>query len=178
MHDDQIAVTWVPATPSFSLRKEVLLPDMNLSTVVALVSLAACLACSDAEPTNMIFMLMDDVSFSHSPRRDNYFNKFCGCMHRWAGETSACTAIQQKKHPTWTRWRLRECCYRITTLPIRSALLVCGFIIKINNQWLCAAKIPQLLFFWLFAARSALLTGRLPIRNGFYTTNDHARNGN
>ena len=26
-------------------------------------------------------------------------------------------------------------------------------------------------------ARAALLTGRLPIRNGFYTTNDHARNG-
>ena len=125
----------------FSFRKEVLLPDMNLSTVVALVSLAACLACSDAEPTNMIFMLMDDVSFSHSPRRDINFNKFCGCMHRWAGETSACTAIQQKKHPTWTRWRLRECCYRITTLPIRSALLVCGFIIKINNQWLCAANL-------------------------------------
>lgn len=28
-----------------------------------------------------------------------------------------------------------------------------------------------------FTARAALLTGRLPIRNGFYTTNDHARNG-
>lgn len=27
------------------------------------------------------------------------------------------------------------------------------------------------------AARAALLTGRLPIRNGFYTTNGHARNG-
>lgn len=26
-------------------------------------------------------------------------------------------------------------------------------------------------------ARAALLTGRLPIRNGFYTTNAHARNG-
>lgn len=26
-------------------------------------------------------------------------------------------------------------------------------------------------------ARAALLSGRLPIRNGFYTTNDHARNG-
>ncbi|XP_066289333.1 N-acetylgalactosamine-6-sulfatase-like [Branchiostoma lanceolatum] len=26
-------------------------------------------------------------------------------------------------------------------------------------------------------SRAALLTGRLPIRNGFYTTNDHARNG-
>ncbi|XP_015749655.1 PREDICTED: N-acetylgalactosamine-6-sulfatase-like [Acropora digitifera] len=26
-------------------------------------------------------------------------------------------------------------------------------------------------------SRSALLTGRLPIRNGFYTTNAHARNG-
>jgi N-acetylgalactosamine-6-sulfatase len=25
-------------------------------------------------------------------------------------------------------------------------------------------------------SRAALLTGRLPIRNGFYTTNDHARN--
>ena len=28
-----------------------------------------------------------------------------------------------------------------------------------------------------FPARAALLTGRLPIRNGFYTTNAHARNG-
>jgi len=27
------------------------------------------------------------------------------------------------------------------------------------------------------AARAALLTGRLPVRNGFYTTNAHARNG-
>ena len=27
----------------------------------------------------------------------------------------------------------------------------------------------------VFAARAALLTGRLPIRNGFYTTNAHAR---
>lgn len=26
-------------------------------------------------------------------------------------------------------------------------------------------------------ARAALLTGRLPIRSGFYTTNGHARNG-
>ncbi|VDI54009.1 N-acetylgalactosamine-6-sulfatase [Mytilus galloprovincialis] len=26
-------------------------------------------------------------------------------------------------------------------------------------------------------SRAALLSGRLPIRNGFYTTNDHARNG-
>ena len=26
-------------------------------------------------------------------------------------------------------------------------------------------------------ARAAMLTGRLPIRNGFYTTNAHARNG-
>ncbi|XP_078690387.1 N-acetylgalactosamine-6-sulfatase-like isoform X2 [Branchiostoma floridae x Branchiostoma belcheri] len=26
-------------------------------------------------------------------------------------------------------------------------------------------------------SRAALMTGRLPIRNGFYTTNDHARNG-
>lgn len=37
--------------------------------------------------------------------------------------------------------------------------------------------------FWNFSiwfvltARAALLTGRLPIRNGFYTTNAHARNG-
>lgn len=29
----------------------------------------------------------------------------------------------------------------------------------------------------LITARAALLTGRLPIRNGFYTTNAHARNG-
>jgi len=29
----------------------------------------------------------------------------------------------------------------------------------------------------LLTARAALLTGRLPIRNGFYTTNAHARNG-
>lgn len=28
-----------------------------------------------------------------------------------------------------------------------------------------------------YVARASLLTGRLPIRNGFYTTNDHARNG-
>ena len=32
-------------------------------------------------------------------------------------------------------------------------------------------------FFVILTARAALLTGRLPIRNGFYTTNDHARNG-
>lgn len=30
---------------------------------------------------------------------------------------------------------------------------------------------------YLIAARAALLTGRLPIRNGFYTDNAHARNG-
>lgn len=29
----------------------------------------------------------------------------------------------------------------------------------------------------LMTARAALLTGRLPVRNGFYTTNAHARNG-
>ena len=29
----------------------------------------------------------------------------------------------------------------------------------------------------LTTARAALLTGRLPVRNGFYTTNGHARNG-
>lgn len=33
------------------------------------------------------------------------------------------------------------------------------------------------LFLSLSVARAALLTGRLPIRNGFYTTNEHARNG-
>lgn len=32
-------------------------------------------------------------------------------------------------------------------------------------------------FLLLFVARAALLTGRLPVRNGFYTTNGHARNG-
>lgn len=32
-------------------------------------------------------------------------------------------------------------------------------------------------FCFLRVARAALLTGRLPIRNGFYTTNGHARNG-
>lgn len=32
------------------------------------------------------------------------------------------------------------------------------------------------LFVYLLPARAALLTGRLPIRNGFYTTNEHARN--
>ena len=38
--------------------------------------------------------------------------------------------------------------------------------------------IEQVDFFYSFStARAALLTGRLPIRNGFYTTNDHARNG-
>lgn len=31
---------------------------------------------------------------------------------------------------------------------------------------------------FLFSARAALMSGRLPIRNGFYTTNAHARNGN
>lgn len=34
-----------------------------------------------------------------------------------------------------------------------------------------------LIFFFVLIARAALLTGRLPIRNGFYTTNAHARNG-
>ncbi len=29
----------------------------------------------------------------------------------------------------------------------------------------------------LFSARASLMSGRLPIRNGFYTTNAHARNG-
>lgn len=28
-----------------------------------------------------------------------------------------------------------------------------------------------------YPARAALLTGRLPVRNGFYTDNEHARNG-
>ena len=32
-------------------------------------------------------------------------------------------------------------------------------------------------FLFTKTARAALLTGRLPIRNGFYTTNAHARNG-
>lgn len=35
---------------------------MSFSSVILLVSLAVCLAYSDAKPTNMIFMLMDDVS--------------------------------------------------------------------------------------------------------------------
>lgn len=34
-----------------------------------------------------------------------------------------------------------------------------------------------LFFFCLHTARAALLTGRLPIRSGFYTTNGQARNG-
>ena len=35
-----------------------------------------------------------------------------------------------------------------------------------------------LLLLWLYLlARAALMSGRLPIRNGFYTTNAHARNG-
>ena len=35
--------------------------------------------------------------------------------------------------------------------------------------------LPDKLF--CFSARAALMSGRLPIRNGFYTTNAHARNG-
>lgn len=35
----------------------------------------------------------------------------------------------------------------------------------------------HVLFLSPHVARAALLTGRLPIRNGFYTTNAHARNG-
>lgn len=50
------------------------------------------------------------------------------------------------------------------------------------KQIICIKKIrhPVHAFFVLIvlsAARAALLTGRLPIRNGFYTTNAHARNG-
>ena len=52
---------------------------------------------------------------------------------------------------------------------IQSNVYYC-FISCFNNF-----KTWNLLFFIL--ARAALLTGRLPIRNGFYTTNAHARNG-
>ena len=49
--------------PDLQLSK-VLRSEMSFcfSTVALLVSLAVCLAYSDAKPTNMIFMLMDDVS--------------------------------------------------------------------------------------------------------------------
>ena len=46
-------------------------------------------------------------------------------------------------------------------------LLLCNYMLK----RFCES------FFFLFLARASLLTGRLPIRNGFYTTNAHARNG-
>ena len=32
------------------------------------------------------------------------------------------------------------------------------------------------MYAFLVSARAALMTGRLPIRNGFYSTNAHARN--
>jgi hypothetical protein len=37
--------------------------EMSFSAVALLVSLALCLPYGDAKPTNMIFMLMDDVSW-------------------------------------------------------------------------------------------------------------------
>lgn len=60
---------------------------------------------------------------------------------------------------------------------------------RMSGDLLCFARITNvtqhknnncLLFFpgILSTARAALLTGRLPVRNGFYTTNAHARNGN
>ncbi len=36
---------------------------------------------------------------------------------------------------------------------------------------------PKFLKIVLSLARAAMLTGRLPIRNGFYTDNDRGRNG-
>jgi hypothetical protein len=36
---------------------------------------------------------------------------------------------------------------------------------------------PKCLKIVLSLARAAMLTGRLPIRNGFYTDNDRGRNG-
>ena len=44
-------------------------------------------------------------------------------------------------------------------------------------MWLFIKNWESVFIDCLFAARAALLTGRLPIRNGFYSTNDHARNG-
>jgi len=41
----------------------------------------------------------------------------------------------------------------------------------------CNCIVFEVVFVCSFVARAALLTGRLPIRNGFYTTNAHARNG-
>ena len=44
---------------------------------------------------------------------------------------------------------------------------------------LCAEIYQNVMFIKIIhVARAALMSGRLPIRNGFYTTNDHARNGN
>ena len=52
----------------------------------------------------------------------------------------------------------------------------CDYVCVLFSPWLF---ITTLLFYpvWVNLARAALLTGRLPIRNGFYSDNAHARNG-
>ena len=74
--------------------------------------------------------------------------------------------ILQKRHHIWMKWLQREWFFRISTLQIPSVHHVCYIDVVVS-----------LLIYIIILARAAMLSGRLPIRNGFYTTNAHARNG-
>jgi len=132
-----------------------------------------------------------------------------GC--RWAGVTWVCTESPAGRHPIWTRWPVRACCFRTSTPQTLSVLHVSQnlFIGTYHYKVMLTAIFGSLIYFfnhiiksqrqtahftcqslcqnitnfvhcnvYIHLARAALMSGRLPIRNGFYTTNDHARNGN
>ena len=90
----------------------------------------ACLTAMPSPPTwYLCSWTMYVASSSRSVSTLKFFvifNKnYC---NRWAGVTWECTVTRWKRHPTWTRWQPRECCYQTTTLPTHYALLVsCKF---------------------------------------------------
>ena len=65
----------------------------------------------------------------------------------------------------------------MTTQPIRVLKITITVVYEVLMVLAVFYSYFSLFVFFILTARAALLTGRLPIRNGFYTTNGHARNG-
>uniref|UniRef100_A0A5F4W5F1 N-acetylgalactosamine-6-sulfatase n=1 Tax=Callithrix jacchus TaxID=9483 RepID=A0A5F4W5F1_CALJA len=85
-----------------------------------------------------------------------------GCCAPWVVETlTGLTGVTAPRH---------------LHLPHQSSICLPGGALADESVGLSVTLLILFCFCHLHVARAALLTGRLPIRNGFYTTNAHARN--